>query len=101
MKAAKFVPCPCRIDDLMDGGEPGVWLAYHVVATVELGAVDYENFISDMLVEREFLESAAGLCSAGEIIWCIKVSQKGCSDSVLVVPRKNCFIGWAAYISEE
>ena len=101
MKTAKFVPCPCRIDELMDREEPGVWLPYRVVTTVELGAVDYENFITDMLVEREFLESAAGLCSAGEVMWCIKVRRKGCADSVLVVPKKRCFIGWAAYIAKE
>ena len=101
MKTAKFVPCPRSIHDLMDQGEPGVLHPYRVVTTIELGAVDYKNFITDMLVERQFLESAAWLCYAGEIMWCIKVSQKGCSDSVLVVPRKNCFIGWAAYISEE
>ena len=101
MKTAKFVPCPRRIDDLLDQAQTGMLRPYRVVKTIELGAVDYENFITDMLVERQFLESAAWLCGTGEIVWGIKVKRKGCADGVLVVPCNKCFIGWAAYLAEE
>ena len=101
MKAAKFVPCPRRIDDLLDQTQSGMLRPYRVIKTVELGAVDYENFITNMLAERQFLEPAAWLCGAGETMWCIKVKRKGRADGVLVVPYNKCSVGWAAYLPQE
>lgn len=101
MKTARFVLCPRQIGDLIDCEETAVLLPYRVVKTVELGAIDYENFITDMLVEREFLESAARLWGVGEAMWCIKVKRKGCTGGILVVPNNKCFVGWAACIPKE
>ena len=88
---AFFVERPRTIEDLM---QPHL-LAH--VKTIELGKIDYENFVTDMLADRQFIEDNAGLCPRGEVWQCLLIRQKGCTDGILVVPESGCFVGWAAY----
>ena len=69
---------------------------YQIVKTIELGRIDYENFVTDMLADRQFIEDDAASCSRGEVWQCLLIRQCGTGDGVLVVPENGCFVGWAA-----
>ena len=69
---------------------------YRIVKTIELGKLDYENFVTDMLADRQFIEDNAGLCSRGGVWQCLLIRQRGCSDGILVMPEGGCYVGWAA-----
>ena len=45
-----FVECPRTIDDLMKPHLLAHEREYRIVKTIELGKMNYENFITDMLV---------------------------------------------------
>lgn len=74
--------------------------AYEIVKQVKLAKIDYENFITDMVADRQFIEDNANLCSKDEIWRCILVQQHGRTNGVLVMPEDGCFVGWAAYYCE-
>jgi hypothetical protein len=45
---------------------------YEVVKTVKLARIDYENFITDLLADRQFIEDHAALCGMarhGDAFW--------------------------------
>ena len=97
---AYFVRSPRRIEDLhvlhlVEKERP-----FEIIKTVKLAKIDYENFITDMLADRQFVEDNAALCSKGTVWRCILVQQRGREDGVLVLPEDGCFVGWAAYYSE-
>jgi hypothetical protein len=94
-----FVECPRTIDDLMKPHLLAHEQEYQIVKTVEIGKIDYENFITDMLADRQFIEDNIALCSRGEVWQCLLIRQRGCSDGVLVMPENGCFVGWATYYS--
>ena len=94
---AYFVERPRTIEDLLQPHLFEKKQEYRIVKTIELGKMDYENFIMDMLADRQFIEDNAGLCSRGEVWQCFLIRQRGCSDGVLVMPENGCFVGWAAY----
>lgn len=84
---AYFVKRPRRIEDLMCPHLIEQEREYEVMKTITLPAIDFENFITDMAADRQFLEDNAELCSTGsESVRCIKVSCKGRMESVLVAP---------------
>ena len=60
---------------------------YEIVETVTLPMIDYENFITDMLVGRWFLEENAQRCRTTPSIRCILVNVRGRKEGVLVVPN--------------
>ena len=60
---ALFVERPRAIGDLMQPHLFEHGREYQIVKTIELGKMDYENFITDMLADRQFIEDNAGLCS--------------------------------------
>ena len=100
METAYFVRRPSRMEDiavlhLLERERP-----FAVAATVKLAKIDYENFITDMTADRQFIEDHAALCSKDEVWRCILVQQRGHADGVLVMPEDGCFVGWAAYYSE-
>lgn len=97
---AYFVECPRRMEDLqrphlIDRERP-----YRIVAAVRLRKIDYENFITDMQADRQFIEDHGKNCKAGEIWDCLLVQQRGRRDGVLVLPKQECFVSWAAYVVE-
>jgi hypothetical protein len=60
-----FIRHPRTINDLMQPRLHKHEQEYQIVKTIELGKIDYENFITDMLVDRQFIEDSAALCSQG------------------------------------
>ena len=61
-----------------------------------LDSIDYENFITDMLVDRQFIEDFAPLCSQKDIWLCLLVRRRGAHIGVLVMPERECYVGYAA-----
>ena len=96
---AYFVESPRTIDDLMEPHPIEQETAYEIVKTVKLSGIDYENFITDMIADRQFIEDHAALCSQGETWRCILVQRRGHTGGVLVVPVDSCHVGWAAALS--
>ena len=95
-----FVECPRTIDDLMKPHLLAHEREYRIVKTIELGKIDYENFVTDMLADRQFIEDYAALCSQGEVWRCLLIRQRGCSDGILVMPEGGCYVGWAALTND-
>ena len=98
---AYFVERPRRIEDLMVPHLVEKEQPYRIVTSVQLTAIDYENFITDMLADRQFIEDYGKRCKKGEVWECLFVRRQGQSDGVLIMPEKDCFVGWAAYYCEE
>ena len=95
---AYFVERPRTIEDLLQPHLFEQEREYRIVKTIVLGKMDYENFITDMLADRQFIEDYAALCSQGGVWKCLLIQQHGCSEGVLVMPENGCFVGWAARI---
>ena len=94
--SACFIRHPRTIGDLMQPHLYKQEREYRIVKTIELRKMDYENFITDMLADRQFIEDNATLCSRGDVWQCLLVRQRGCSDGILVMPEGGCYVGWAA-----
>ena len=103
MKKAYFVKHPKTYKDLQDASEDSVMSAYDVVKTIELDALDYENFIYGMDADRQFIEDYAKLCSDGSVKKCLLIKQAKEKQGILVVPDpgKPGYIFMAAYIENK
>ena len=98
---AFFVHRPRRIEDLRCPHIPEKETAYEVVKTIYLSGIAYENFITDMLADRQFIEENAALCGKGTAFRCLFICQQGHRDGILVVPEGKAYVKWAAYIDGE
>lgn len=98
---AYFVKYPSRIEDLRRLHFLTDRVPYVAVKVVTLPKIEYENFITDMTVERGFLEKNAPLCRPRRDgpFRGILVRQRGRPDGVLVLPDRGGFVLWAAYLS--
>ena len=77
---AYFVDKPRTIDDL------------------QLSGIDYTNFITDMLVDRRYIEENYRLCSSsGSVIQCLLIKQRGKKGGILVVPIQSWVASAALY----
>ena len=94
---AYFVEGPRIIEDLKVPHPIEQETQYEIVKTVKLAKIDYENFITDMIADRQFIEENAALCAQGSVWRCLLVQQRGRSDGVLIMPIDGCYVGWAAY----
>ena len=63
--------------------------------TVCLGGMDYENFVTDLLADRAFLENVPGCGEDGSILCCLRVSCPDRED-ILVVPDGTGYVALAA-----
>ena len=98
---AYFIQNPRIIEDLsvihpLDWESP-----YEVVKEVYLQAIDFENFITDMIVDRQFIEDYAPLCEDGEIKKCLLVRGRDPRIGILVIPDAGRYVGWAALVRDE
>lgn len=93
---ACFVRRPRVISELARDAQ-GCNQKYEIVKEICLARIDYENFTTDLLADRQFIEEYAPLCFAGEVWRCLFVRQKLRRDGILVVPNGS-HIAWAAYL---
>ena len=103
LPTAFFVEYPFRIEDLQKPYLPHQRKPFIVKKLIQLGKIDYENFVSDLCVDRWFIEENTHLCRIdGDGAWhCILVMQKGHSDGVLVMSEGKVFPKWASYFKGE
>ena len=94
---AYFVERPRRIEDLMVPHPIEKERPFRIVTEIQLPTIDYENFITDMLADRQFIEDHGRRCKEGEVWACLPVRRRRKPDGVLVMPEDGCFVGWAAY----
>ena len=97
---AYFVEWPRRLEDLIIPHLAEEERPYRVAAEIRLSAMDYENFVTDLLADRQFLSDHGSRCRRGEVWSCLLVRRRGKEDGVLVMPKDGCFVGWAAYCFE-
>lgn len=84
---AYFVVRPRTIDDLRRPHSFEKEQPYEVVKQINLAGIDYTNFITDMLADRQFLEDNASLCSREDgVIRCLLVKHRKTDEGILVVP---------------
>ena len=67
---AYFIRYPRIIEDLNVVHDVADESPYEIVKEIRLQAIDFENFATDMTVERQFIEDNAALCEDGEIKKC-------------------------------
>lgn len=97
---ALFIRTPRRIEDLQKPHDICQERPYKIVKTVVLGNMDYENFVTDMLADRQFIEDNYALCSEGEELNCLLIKQRGKAGGILVVPENRRYVKYAAYIDK-
>ena len=98
IKQAYFVRMPRTINDLMRPHPVEYERRYEVAKEIILEQIEYENFVTDMLVDRCFIEDNEKLCSESGIFKCLFVHIRGRNDGVLVIPEEKCFVKYAAYV---
>lgn len=97
-KFAFFVEHPHKIDELIKPHDICNEKQFEVVKLIVLSHMDYENFVTDMLVQRDYLEKNAALCGGGgEYVRCLFVTASSCEIGVLVVPDYRGFVVKAGY----
>ena len=93
-----FSRWPRTIKDLKKLHAPEEELPFTIVKTIVLSAIDYENFRTDLTVDRGFMEENAALCRKGAPCPdCLLIKRAKCADGILVVPEQGRFVGMATY----
>ena len=95
-KTAYFVRDARRLEDLKVIHLAGAESPFEIVKTVPLSTIDYENFTTDLLADRAFLEGIPE--GSGDVLACVLVQRRGQEDGVLVVPTADNHVKLAAYI---
>ena len=93
-----FVQSPRTIQDLKNADKAENKWVYSVKKIIILTETDYENFITDLTVDRDFIREYSPLCNPEKYpLDCLFISHKKGGDGVLVAPRKGAYVGYAAY----
>lgn len=100
-RTAYFVRRPRVYQDLLSPDIPKRRESFRVAETIILNAIDYENFITDMLADRQFIEDFASDCSKGNVWSCLLVRRRGAHTGILVMPEQACYVGYAACWADE
>lgn len=95
-ETAYFVLNPRILDDLKVPHIAEAEECYEIVKKVTLSKLDYDNFVTDMLADRLFLDGFDGVASSPKK--CVHVTRRGNhADAVLVVPTADGHVQAAAY----
>ena len=93
-QTAYFIRRPRRIEELR-AEENGRRRPYRIVSSLRLGGMDYENFVTDLLADRAFLENVPDCGEDGNVLCCLRVSCPG-REHILVVPDGTGHVALAA-----
>ncbi|MBQ9412252.1 MAG: hypothetical protein IJU29_04030 [Oscillospiraceae bacterium] len=93
-----FTYHPESILDFGDASIPKAVLPHQIMDRIVLEGLEYENFIMDMRVERQFIEDCAPLCASGNRQnGCLLIQQGGQkADGILVIPENGGCVKYAA-----
>ena len=95
---AYFVKNPSKLSNLVKPHRVEDEVSYEIVRTIYLPQIDYENFATDLTVDRAFIEENTHLCSIHDGVWkCLLVQQENSKTGILVMPEDRCWVGFAAY----
>ena len=94
---AYFVESPRTLQDLMRPHLPEQEQLCEAVKDVTLSLTDYENFITDLTVDRAFLEGVPATDENSGPWKCAFVHAKGSTDGILAVPKEGRFVRCAAF----
>ena len=97
---AYFVQHPRIINDLLIIHDVRDEKPFEIVKEIRLQAIDFENFITDMTVDRQYIEDYAVLCDDGEVKKCLLIRGRDPEYGILVLPEAKSYVGWAAYLRE-
>ncbi len=97
---AYFIQHPRGVNDLIVLHDVADERPYEIVKEIRLQAIDFENFITDMTVDRQFIEDYASLCDDGDVKKCLVIRGRDPEYGILVLPEAKCYVGWAAYIQK-
>lgn len=75
---------------------------YEIADTVELPAIDYTNFIEDLVADRDFLDAPEPVPDpAAEPLRCLLVRMTGAREGILVIPDRSAHVLLAAFYHPE
>ena len=94
---AHFVSHPRNVDEVKNPAT-SIILPYRVVRTISLSRIEFQNFYTDLLVDRGFIENNAGFCRHQMPQDCILVVCRGYSWGILVAPESGGYVGMAAVL---
>lgn len=95
---AYFVKKPSKLNHLVRPHRIEDEVSYQIVKTILLSQMDYENFATDLTVDREYIEQYAHLCGIDDGVWrCLLIQQENAKSGILVMPEDQCWVGYAAY----
>ena len=95
---AYFVKKPRKLSSLLKPHRMEDEVTYEVVRTIYLPQIDYENFATDLTVDRAYIKQYAHLCGVHEGVWqCLLIQQETAKTGILVMPEDQCWVGYAAY----
>ena len=95
-QTAYFIRRPRRIEELR-AEENGRRRPYRIVSSLRLGGMDYENFVTDLLADRAFLENVPGCGEDGPLVRCLCVTCHS-RVSVLVLPDGTGHVALVAIV---
>lgn len=95
-QTAYFIKKPHRIEELQ-AAEDGTRCPYRIVSVVCLGVMEFENFATDLLADRAFLENVHGCGKEGDLICCLCVTCRN-RKAILVLPDGMGHIAMAALL---
>lgn len=100
---AFFAKYPHKIEDLCSPHLIESKKIFVVEKIIELTNMEYENFITDLCVERHFIEKNASLCYIDDNdVWhCLLVKEIYRDYGVLVQSDKCIFPKYAAYYEKK
>lgn len=95
---AYFVRKPIRLSQLFKPHRIEDEVPYEIVKTIHLSQLDYENFATDLTVDREYIEQNADFCGIKDGVWKrLLIQQKNAKDGILVIPEYQSWIGYASF----
>ena len=95
---AYFVKKPSRLSHLVTPHRIEDEVSYEIVKIIQLSQIDYENFATDLTVDREYIEQYAHLCGIHDNVWkCLFIQQENAKTGIIVMPESQCWVGFAAY----
>ena len=99
---ASFIFTPRNTDALTQPIPLEKMQPYRIVDRIVLNRLDFENFATDMLVEREYLEPFEDLCHTGPVYECVLVCRQGNKrEGILVIPDSGGYIKCAARYDDQ
>lgn len=97
--AAFFVSLPFTIKDLKSLHLCNKRKSFLVMKIIELSNIAYINFITDLTVDRWYIENNKALCFIDEdSLWhCLLIRKYRCHEGVLVMSEGKDYPKYAAY----